>query len=52
MSRVEVRQSLLVHPNGVLKLLDILCAAFSKGSLCLPVALLSLFRGSIDLITY
>lgn len=49
-SRIEICQSLLMHSDGVFKLLDVLCSALSKGSLCLPVALLSLLRGSVDLL--
>jgi hypothetical protein len=39
MTLLEILESLLMMLNGVFKLLDVLCATFTEGSLCLPVPL-------------
>lgn len=49
MTVLQVLQRLLVVLDGALQLLDVLGAALAKGGLRLPVALLALFRGGIDL---
>lgn len=49
MSRLKVGQVLLMSPDGLLKLLDVLGATFPKSCLGLTVSLLSLFGSRIDL---
>lgn len=49
MSRIEVGQGLLLDADGLLELLDILCTSLSESSLCLPIPLLPLLCGRIDL---
>lgn len=44
-------QGLLVMLDGTLQLLDVLGATLAEGGLGLPVPLLALFRGGIDLST-
>jgi hypothetical protein len=39
-----------VNTNGLFKLLDVFGSTFSKSSLCLSVALLTFFRGGVDLL--
>jgi hypothetical protein len=51
MSSLKIGQVLLVSPDGLLQLFDVLSPAFSEGSLSLPVSLLSLLRCCIDLPT-
>ena len=48
-SALKIMEVGLVDSNCLLELLDVLCAALAKGGLGLAVALLALFRGSIDL---
>lgn len=49
MGSLEVMEVLLVDTNSLLKLLDVLRPSLAEGGLGLPVALLPLFRGRIDL---
>lgn len=52
MTLLESRQRLLILLDRRLKLLDVLGPALSEGSLRLSVALLTLFRRSVDLVTH
>jgi hypothetical protein len=46
---LQVLQRLFMMLDSALELLDVLCAALTKGGLCLPIALLALFRGGVYL---
>ena len=49
MTVLQILQRLFVMLDGALELLDVLCAAFTKGGLRLSIALLALLRGGINL---
>lgn len=51
MCGLEIVEVGFMHPNGFLELLDVLGTTLTKGSLCLPVSLLTLLGSSVDLIS-
>lgn len=51
MSSLEIGQVTLMHSDGFLELLDILCTPFTESSLRLAISLLPLLRGGIYLTT-
>jgi hypothetical protein len=52
MSSLEVGKVLLVSPDGLLKLLNVLGTALPERCLSLPVPLLPFLRGRIDLTSW
>lgn len=49
MAVLQILQRLFMVLDGALQLLNVLCASLAEGCLCLPVALLALFRRGVYL---